>query len=398
MRMPFACSWVLFLVASLSFSTVLCKHPEASVSPEPLQAIVDLHDVLEEAKPSEFAAINLKNALQQNPVSTPAMRERSDAQASKTSIFNKSMLGFIKKIYNQKSYAGELSQNAGHILQFFDLSNELNLGLDAIYVSTRLFYNKMKAAEVIDDGMIIQLLDATPHYLERHFTSYEEVGSQADLNYVRKHLENMILSKFTSQINVFRSQPDLFVANLAGDLAAYYHEEATRTKKAFAKQEAMDRLRNLLIRFYELALNKIMWNPQQPDRVWSSFTTIAQGLQMLGEYGIVRHMDDLDDLLWSLTNRFCYFLDLAGSNMPLTFYEEMEKDLESRVIYFLEYREQDEGIATKKDLLSDAIMQAKARAIAYEKKGLISAPIFFKKPSNPLVTSTPLRPKVEAAG
>ncbi|NDD55103.1 hypothetical protein EBZ39_14785, partial [bacterium] len=108
MRMPFACSWVLFLVASLSFSTVLCKHPEASVSPEPLQAIVDLHDVLEEAKPSEFAAINLKNALQQNPVSTPAMRERSDAQASKTSIFNKSMLGFIKKIYNQKSYAGEL--------------------------------------------------------------------------------------------------------------------------------------------------------------------------------------------------------------------------------------------------------------------------------------------------
>jgi hypothetical protein len=367
----------LFLCASLSPSASVCNLPQAPQTEE-LQTIVDFNDVLEETKPSTFAAISLKNTLQQAAVQLHMPKTREQGPESKTSIFNKSMLSFIKKIYNHKAYAAELSQNAGHMLQFFDLGNELSLGTDAMYVSLRLFFNKMKSAEVLDVPMLIQLLDATPHNFERYFVSYDMEPKSANLDYLKKHLEQMILSKFTRDVHIFRDDPDHFVSQLSSDLAHYYHDEAAQKKSIAKKYEATERLRNLLIRFYDLALNKAMWNPHQPGTIWQSFTTLAQGLQLLGEYGIVKHMDELDDLFWSLTHRFSYFLDLAGSQLPLAFYEQVEKDLDAGAVYFLEYQEQDEGITTKKNTIREALALAKTGAIAYEKKAIFSAPINLK--------------------
>jgi hypothetical protein len=83
-------------------------------------------------------------------------------------------------------------------------------------------------------------------------------------------------------------------------------------------------------------------------------------------------MDDLDDILWSLMHRFCYFLELTGSVLPLEFYGEIEHDLTNNLVFFLETKEQDEGIITKKETLAQALLQAKTKAYAYEKMGLLT--------------------------
>ena len=106
--------------------------------------------------------------------------------------------------------------------------------------------------------------------------------------------------------------------------------------------------------------------------IWESVLRIANGLQLLGVHGILDHMDDLDDLLWSLVHRFSFFLDLAGSSLPVSFYEEIESDLAAKVVFFLEAQEQDETIKTKKTILLEALIKAKAKAIAFEQKGIFT--------------------------
>jgi hypothetical protein len=371
-------SRVLLLLAIVSSGSLHGNVLPKSPTEQSIPNIVDHNDVLGEQTPASFAASSLKNLLDSYDAVKHSPQERPAAETSKTAIYNSSLTNFITKIYNHKSYALELSQNATHVAQFLDLSNELNLGIDAIYVSTRLFYNKIKAAEVVDDTMLLHLLDITPQHLERHFAPRSEPSEPADLGFIKKQIEGLILSKFTRQVDLFKREPDTFVSSLAQELAHFYEGETSRTKKVLEKEESLERLRNIIIRFYDTALGKAMWNPQEPARIWQSFTTIAQGLQRLGEFNIIKHMDDLDDLLWTLTHRFCYFLDLAGASLPLMFYERIEHDLDEKTVYFLEFREQDDGITSKKDTLLDALAHAKARAIAYEKKGIISAPVMFR--------------------
>ncbi len=379
MRIIQPVSLVLLFLAIVS-SEIACGNPLPTEhqTDQQLPSIVDHNDVLEDTSPATFAATSLKNLLESYD-STRGMPQELPAQPlSKTAAYNTSLLNFVTNIYNHKSYATELSQSGTHMIQFMDYSNELQLGPDAMYVSMRLFYNKMKSAEIVDDSVILQLLDASPQHLERYFVEYNHGQEKNDLNRIKKQIESMIFSKFTKNIDLFKREPDTFVTHLAHDLAQHYSHEIEAVKKASAKQEVIERLRTIIIRFYDTALGKTMWNPQQPDRVWSSFTTMAQGLQRLGEYNIIKHMDDLDDLLWTLTQRFNYFLDLTGASLPLTFYERVERDLAEKSVYFLEFREQDEGVTSKKETLMDALMQAKARAIAYEKQGIISAPVMFR--------------------
>ena len=132
----------------------------------------------------------------------------------------------------------------------------------------------------------------------------------------------------------------------------------------------------MIIRFFETTLSKIIWNPNMYEGIWQSVLSIANGLQNLGLRGILDHMDDLDDLHWSLTYRFCFFLDLAGSHLPLEFFDEVENDLDSNVVFFLEMQEQDEGIKTKKEFITDALLKAKTKALAFERHGIFTDQVF----------------------
>ena len=52
--------------------------------------------------------------------------------------------------------------------------------------------------------------------------------------------------------------------------------------------------------------------------------------------------------------------------------ESIEEDLKNNVVFFLEVEEQDEGIKSKKEMIADAIVKAKAKAIALEQNGLFT--------------------------
>lgn len=341
-----------------------------------LQAIVDLNDELTLQTPSEFALTNFKDFFGTQTVSHYDIRTPDTPltnKQDKVATFQSSWNRFIKNLYNKPSYAQTLSQDGAHINQFLDLSNELNLGTEAVYVCLRLFYNKMKDCEVIDDTVVSQVLDIMPERLEHHFVNTKR--PTADLKFMKKNLENMLLNKFTYNMPQFKAAPDAFLSTLSQEIAGYFKREVEQLEKEKIETEARERLRTMIIKMFEMVLSKTVWQPSMHHGIWHSFKSIAQGLEKLASHGIIDHSDDLDDLHWALTLRFKFFLDLAGSSLPSAFYADIEHDLMNKNIFFLEYQEQDEAITSKKDTLILALLQAKTKALAYERSGIISLPL-----------------------
>jgi len=283
---------------------------------------------------------------------------------SKSHIFNKSMTQYIKKQYNATNYSDFLSQNGTPIVEFLELCNELNIDTETTYGGLRLFYTKMKSCEVVDDTVVNQLLKYCPGLFVRYFEPQKEKQS---LSFLKKNIEKILLTKFTEHLTGFLDTPDLFLSQLARDIKNLTKVELNKKIEKLNQKESKDRFRNLIIKFFEMILNKTMWDYRRYEGIWQSVLDTAHGFQVLGSHNIIDHMDDLDDLLWSLTHRFCFFLDFAGPSLPIAFYDEIESDLENKVAFFLEEPEQDEGIKTKKETLIEALTKSKAKALAAER-------------------------------
>ena len=98
----------------------------------------------------------------------------------------------------------------------------------------------------------------------------------------------------------------------------------------------------------------------------ASVKVIAKNLTTLKEHNII-NQDDLDDLFKSLLERFCHFLDLAGSDLSVEVIQKIKEDIASGNLMFLELEEQEDFMETKSERLGRSIIQteAKVRARSY---------------------------------
>lgn len=307
------------------------------------------------------------------------LKNRSAPAATKTAWFNSSLLKYIKQSYNQRSYASYLSQDTSDIIDFFSLAHELNLPAEHLLVGIRLLYNKIKegGAEIINDSVVLELLPTFAIHLAPHFDTTEPATHLENVDFIKKHTEEVILYKFTEHFAHFQTSPEAFIGELSHDLSMVYKHQSelqTQLRAKYAnKQESLSRLRNLVIRFFELTIGRIIWNTLTPETIWPSVIAMAEGLKSLAEHNVLDHMDDLDDLFWTLTHRFCYFVELTGADLPLSFYAQVEQDLINKNVFFLESKEQDDGITSKKQFVIEALLKGKTRALALEQGLVISS-------------------------
>lgn len=371
----------LLLCLSLSFAFACRADNLLTEDLSQKEVTAKLEDFFDEAQtPLDTSIRNLRDFFAVHDVgSMNGLKGRGVPAANKTARFNDSFLEYVKQVYNHSSYAEYIAQDASHVVEFAQLGRELNLSPDYMYVGMRLFYNKYKATEIVNDSVVRQLLPSIAQHFAQHFSTQAEDTAYTNLDFIKKHTEEVILHKFTEHFTRFQTTPDTFIEELASDLAAFYkQQEQTMTRaiaKRDAKQDSLVRLRQVTLRFFELTLNKTMWNMLEPDSIWASFVQIAEGIQGLAEKQLIDHMDDLDDLFWTLTHRFGYFVELAGAELPLSFYDKVEESLINRDVRFLEMNEQDDGITSKKQLLIEKLLKGKTLSIASQ-HGIIAAEPF----------------------
>jgi hypothetical protein len=347
------------------------------ISTENPQTISNLEQEIKTESPLQFATTSLKSHFNANHFDTSArihttIKPSSEGkEPSRTAIFNKSFLKYIKDVYNRRDYAEILSQDGTHIVEFLKLCNELNLESSALYVGMRLFRVKMMACEIIDDNVSTQLLEEFPDLMAKYFEK-EHKSTKIEFVVLSKGIEKIILGRLNNQSPNVQQATTPAVKPMVQDITSLVFEELKKLKDKKTDKKTKARLRFEIIRFFETIMARTLWNHKSPETVWPSFLNIANGLQHLAANNVISHMDDLDSLLWSLVHRFSFFLDFVGSYLPLNFYKEVETALDDKTVFFLESQEQDEGVKSKKDVLAEALLHAKAKAYAYQKKGIIS--------------------------
>lgn len=283
---------------------------------------------------------------------------------SRTSSFNEMVVRHAKRLCNGGLY-NIFSQDGRDFVDFWFTAKEVNLDLEKAYTCLRLFYNNIKSCELIDYTVVNQVLNTTPKLFERYFElDSSKIG---ELNVVRENIEDLMLGRFTEGLDKFQSAPDIFLTNLSSDVTEIVKSRLMFIRQEEEEKEFREKLRNIIIRFSDLIINKTIWYEHEYERIWSSFIGMADNLHKMGTYGIIQDQDNLDELWDSLVRRFVWYLDLKGSILPVGFYEQIEEDLKNNVVFFLEVDEQDDGIIPKKQLIQNAIVRAKAKAIAGEK-------------------------------
>ncbi len=300
---------------------------------------------------------------------TPKRNGEMSPDEEQNELYAQAMQLYIEKMYNDPNYAKHLSQDATHMVEFFSLAHDFDLNSEAVYTGMRLFYNKLKEADVIDDTAALQLLDELPSGLAPYFPMIRTAPFQNERP--SKVIENMILSQLTERRA--QNSDEFFdgIRHLSDNIESFIQEQSPEETA-----EMKEMLRKQTVQFCELILSKVMWYPSAYEDIWENFLSLAHCVQLLGVNHIINHMDDLDSLMWSLVIRFKFFIEKCGSALPEEVFATIRHDIESGSVLFLEANELDAGITTKKEMLLHALAMAETKSIAFRNHGMISEHIF----------------------
>lgn len=236
-----------------------------------------------------------------------------------------------------------------------------------ILVTLRLFNNKLKGAEYINASTFENFLSVLPNCFEKSIV-IEKInhylrnpyGDETMFNRFMAITHNIMYQQFSTNYDTFKANPDQFLLRLSEEISEIAHAEAQ-----------VEQLRHTIVRFLEIALSKLVWNPYDSEQTWESVKSISNHLACLVERNILADVNQLDDLYWSLLYRYCYFIDVATPMLPSTFFKTIKEDIASHQILFLELDEQDPLMQSKLKHLQQVIFNTEAKALA-QQEGIIT--------------------------
>ena len=265
---------------------------------------------------------------------------------------------FLTNIYNRPEYASELlPNNFSHMLQFLQHGIDTNQGPSYAQSVLKLFNNKLKASPCVNAYAFTQMLDPLNTLLKQYF-----VGPKPrSIHQLKTSVNDVLYSSFLSQFEFFKLDPKTFFNSLSNEILTSLNHELAGSKKEMLKEQ----LRQTVVRFFELCMNKIVWSPEESNEIWSTVKTTSEKLAGFMKNKVIENVDHLDDLFWSMTHRFCFFVDLFGADLPISFYQKVKNDLANKKPLLCKLNEQEAAITSKTNQLMKTILagEAKARAV-----------------------------------
>jgi hypothetical protein len=274
------------------------------------------------------------------------------------------VIASLQKELQNPHYSKEILPN-----DFTHLSTLTALGASTnqppLYVRSiiKLFSTLLKRSLYVSASAFSQLLETLPSHLTPHFilpTSREYITNAAlyDATFVERFqstVNTMLYSTFSTEYESFRQDPDLFLKKVSSTITTIAHEEIVQ-----------EQLRQSIIRFYEIALSKLIWDPATHIETWQLTKKIAEQLATLLEYNILDDANDLDDLHWTLLNRYCYFIELTAADMPETFFTTIKDDIATNNIILFALKEQDYIVEPKVSYMQRTLVEAEVAAYRYK--------------------------------
>lgn len=257
-----------------------------------------------------------------------------------------------------------LPNNFSYLIQLLEYGIKTNQPRDYAQNVLSLFSKLLKGAEYVNSYVFSSLVEQLPGLLKRNFMYYQPGSATAQLalndldmlERLEQTVTTLMYGQFTNEFSKFKDNPDQFLSDLSKKLLA-----------ATSQEISIEGLRQTLIRFLEVGLSKLIWNAQDHEKSWDSLKTLSDRIATLVEYNIVDDLNDLDELFWTLVHRYCYFLDLHSTHLPVSFYERVKNDVATQRLTLFDLEEQENFIQSKSECLMDTLLtqEAKKRAFDY---------------------------------
>lgn len=262
------------------------------------------------------------------------------------------------------AYTREILPNdfshVSHLLTFGTQNQQPPLYLRSVIKS---FTNLLKRSPYVNAVAFSKLLEDLPEQLLPYFSlpvsrSYITDTRLYDAAFADRFkitINSALYGKFSTEYESFRQDPEAFLRTLSTDITTLAQEEMVQ-----------EQVRQSLIRFCEVALSKLIWDPTAHEATWFTTKRIGEQLARLLECNILDDTNDLEDLHATLLNRYCYFIDITSTDMPSSFFAAIKNDLKSNDIVLFALAEQDGILESKLAYMQRTLIEAETAAYRHQ--------------------------------
>lgn len=247
---------------------------------------------------------------------------------------------YFKDIFNLKGYGSLCIE---HLVDFLEFADKTAQPLSFTLRMMELFHGRMKEALWINPYALSGTLDA---FIE-HTGPILEAAHKERIVAVKRSMYQAMLSRFNS----LKEEPEVFMNTLA--------EEVLQ----IADNTELVRLRALLVRFIESALDKLILSPHDQQGMWDITMQIADQINTLYLAGTIIDAATVQHCYRSLVYRFIYCLETVGEHLSLETYNYMKRDIAQSTHPLLSFADMESDLViSRAQLLKDALIAAETRS------------------------------------
>lgn len=262
---------------------------------------------------------------------------------------------FFKHTFSKSEYTENfLPYNFTHLAEFLDFGKQTQQDVSYAQSTLRLFTNRTKACSTISAKAMEEITGSLSALIEPYFAN-KTTSFFAD---AKSSIKKVFYDIFSSKFSFFKEDPDKFLGEVAAEVMSTLQQ--SNFVQTYVDNE---QLKQTLIKFLEVTLNKIIWTPTDQEAVWTNVKQIAKNLENLMQVKIINE-DELDDLYQSLLERFIYFLELVGPDLSAQVLEQIQIDVEKNDLLFLTMPEQEKYMQTRLDRLKKILEKLAVKMMA----------------------------------
>lgn len=223
-----------------------------------------------------------------------------------------------------------------------------------------LFHNNVKRFDFVNAAVLSHIL---PNFTKQCSTYLKPTAQQVSplwydetlFDTFTASIRSTLILGFNTDFEQFKKSPDSFINQLSRQIA-----------QQAQKEHNIALLRSNIVSFLELTIGKLIWSPHEGEKSWESVKKLSTQLAQLVEADVIDSVNSLDKLLWSLTHRFCLFIELTGSVLSDAFYQQVATDLAHKKLLLVALEEQHPSMKTKAAYITDALAKGYTAAHAHK--------------------------------
>lgn len=243
-----------------------------------------------------------------------------------------------------------LPSHFGHLAYLLHYSSNVNEPYDFVLGIFDIFHTRLKDCHWVNALSLSLLLDQLPCYLQ-------DMCIQKEQEELEKAIQDVLYKRLFARFTKISGNPmdginsmDTLVETLDQVVNPTAREISELVTKAAQKRPVRE-LQDIVTRFVESALEKIVWNPQTQHDSWDSLCILAEQIRQLHECGIIHSVKTVNHLYWTLLYRYGYFLQSTKDLLNPEVFEYIKTDITMHQYEWLTTAESEDFLTLKKEYL-----------------------------------------------